>query len=68
MEVIQEILINAKKNVIPSWDNIYGKVIELFGEKMTIDRRNFHVLLTLLANANGIAFSRKKIYLPYMPE
>lgn len=68
LEVIQKILADARSSAIPSWESIFDRIIKLYGEKVTIDRRSFHVLLTLLGNANGIAFSRKKIYLPYMPE
>lgn len=68
LEVIQKILVDSKLGIISSWDNIYNRLIGQYGEKITLERKNFHILLTLLSNADGIVFSQKRIYLPYIPK
>src|SRR3990172_11318789 len=68
LEVIQGILSNTKSGTISSWDNIYDQLSKLYGEKMAIDRKDFHTFLTLIRHADGIAVSQKRIYLPYIPE
>lgn len=64
LEVIQEIFQDAKSGKIPSCEYIYARLHELYDEEFTIERKTFHVLLTLLSYTDGIAFCQKKIYLP----
>ena len=68
IEAIQKILDNARSGIVPSWDNIYNSLTETYGDKMAVERKEFHTLLTLLSHADGIGYSQKRIYLPYKPE
>lgn len=68
LEIIQEILQDAKSGKISSCDNIYERLIESYGDELTIERKHFHILLTLLSYTGGIAFSQKKIFLPCKPK
>lgn len=67
LEVIKKILDDAESGLVPSWDAIYDRIVEMSGEETTIDRKEFHTFLTLLSLADGIGYSQKRIYLPYKP-